>query len=196
MRRLTLMIVIGFLCAKIPAIGQSAPGYRKGTIQSAGSHTLKVSGNGLEVWIGRCGDLQPGESVEFSVDHGKAYIQGSHGTQHTCAISRMETIPSGAASLYQPGEILGYMIRRDTVESTTRWAKVYELRGSKFMYLIDYCGAFQAGKFLPGEHVQFRVAPEEDRLYVRHGTEKSWSCRLEGMRLRGTKDHPAARGWW
>lgn len=84
---------------------------------------------------------------------------------------------------YATGTILGYKVRRDTVEKSTRLAKVYELRGTNLLYLIDYCGSFQAGKFSPGEIVKYRVDSGDDRLYILHDGNKEYGCQLEGMRL-------------
>jgi hypothetical protein len=47
---------------------------------------------------------------------------------------------------------------------------------------VDYCGAFQAGQFTPGQVVEFRVSAGEGRLYIRHEANKEYSCQLEGTR--------------
>jgi hypothetical protein len=104
----------------------------------------------------------------------------------------MTSTPNEANSLsYQTGTILGYNIRRDpnaygAGANSSIWirdAKVYEVKASDFIYKIDYCGAFQAGQFSPGQVVEFRVNENEGRLYVRHDGNKQYSCQLEGKRL-------------
>ena len=109
--------------------------------------------------------------------------------------------PANTAAVYQTATIIGYKVRHDTdvpgltptgIGNTTRLAKVYELRGAERIYQIDYCGAFQAGKFSPGQVVQFRVDRENDRVYVRHSGNKEYSCQLEGTRLIDSGDSTAA----
>ncbi|HZZ16751.1 MAG TPA: hypothetical protein VFE08_12390, partial [Candidatus Sulfotelmatobacter sp.] len=58
---------------------------------------------------------------------------------------------------YQKGTVKAWNIRVDSdtsggsgaipVTTSKRRAKVYELDGADLVYQIDYCGAFQAGKF-------------------------------------------------
>ena len=90
------------------------------------------------------------------------------------------------------GTVLGYSIRRDIkvgggggatqVYSYDRKAKVYELQGPDLIYQVDYCGAFQAGHFAPGQAVEFRVDKVAGRLYIRHDGNKEFSCQLEATR--------------
>ena len=84
-----------------------------------------------------------------------------------------------------------------TVRRFPRDKTVYELKGVDQIYLIDYCGAFQAGKFSLGQVVKYRVdeADEDDmRLYIRRDDGKEYNCKIEGKRtLEGAKtDAPSA----
>jgi len=91
---------------------------------------------------------------------------------------------------YQKGTITGWNIRVDSntsggsgnspVSTINRRAKVYELKGSGLVYKVDYCGAFQAGKFGIGQAVDYRV--DGERLYIRHDGNKEYSCKIEGTR--------------
>jgi hypothetical protein len=73
---------------------------------------------------------------------------------------------------------------------------VYELQGVDQVYLIDYCGAFQAGKFSLGQVVNYRVdeADKDDmRLYIRRDDRKEYNCKIEGKRvLEGAKTDAAS----
>ena len=90
----------------------------------------------------------------------------------------------------QNGSVQGWDIRVDTNGSGngSRRAKVYELRGSDLVYKIDYCGAFQAGKFGIGQAGEYRV--EGERLYIRHDGDKEYKCKIEGTKAAGAA--PAA----
>ena len=102
-----------------------------------------------------------------------------------------DKLPNG----YQRGTITGYNIRIDSntsgggsLPTTTdkRRAKVYELKGPDLVYQVDYCGAFQAGKFDPGQTVDYRV--DGERLYIRHDGGKEYNCKIEGKKAaEGTK---------
>jgi hypothetical protein len=65
--------------------------------------------------------------------------------------------------------------------TSTRNKKVYELRGTDLIYSVDYCGAFQAGKFQTGQSVDYRV--DGERLYIRKDDGKEYKCKLEGTRI-------------
>jgi hypothetical protein len=91
---------------------------------------------------------------------------------------------------YQNGSVQGWDIRVDGNNSGngSRRAKVYELRGSDLVYKIDYCGAFQAGKFGIGQAIEYRV--DGERLYIRHDGDKEYKCKIEGTKAAGAA--PAA----
>ncbi len=74
----------------------------------------------------------------------------------------------------------GYGTPGAPVNSSTRRIKVYELVGADLVYQIDNCGAFQSGKFAPGESVEYRV--DGERLYIRHDGDKEYKCKIEGTR--------------
>ena len=55
-----------------------------------------------------------------------------------------------------------------------------------FVYLVDYCGAFQAGKFELGQAVDYRVdeTDQEDlRIYIRRDGGKEYKCKIEGKKV-------------
>jgi hypothetical protein len=71
----------------------------------------------------------------------------------TFAVGSDKTAPA-----YQKGTIKGWDKRTDmgpfldgNGEPLPRKKTVFELKGIDFVYLIDYCGAFQAGKFELGQ---------------------------------------------
>ena len=103
------------------------------------------------------------------------------------------TIAASETHTYQKGTIEGFDVRRDVhvsggggggngtpVSTWTRNAKVYELRGEDLIYRVDYCGAFQAGEFSPGQVVEYRV--DGKHVYIRHDNDKEYRCQLEGTR--------------
>jgi hypothetical protein len=102
---------------------------------------------------------------------------------------------------YQKGTVMGWDIRVDSntsggggnspVTTTNRRAKVYELKGTDLIYKIDYCGAFQAGKFGTGQTVEYRV--DGERLYIRRDNGKEYKCKIEGTKaVEGAKtDSPS-----
>lgn len=105
----------------------------------------------------------------------------------------MATIAAGqdkTPPTYQKGTIMGYDVRVDSytsgggnnmpVTTTARRAKVYELKGANLVYKVDYCGAFQAGKFTIGQTVDFRV--DGERLYILHDGDKEYKCKIEGTK--------------
>jgi len=102
------------------------------------------------------------------------------------------TASDKAPPTYQNGSVQGWDIRIDTNYSgngsMSRRAKVYELRGSDLVYRIDFCGAFQAGKFGIGQAVAYRV--DGERLYIRHDGNKEYKCKIEGTKAAGAS--PAA----
>lgn len=173
----------------LPVFGETTPRYQKGTIiKETGHETVyQLTGPNLRVWIKACGDFQTGQTVEYRIEGEETYIRRDNGNEYTCSITKRELLSADATSPEcETGTIIGYKVRRDIdefVRNNTRLAKVYELTGSKLVYQIDYCGAFQSGRFNAGQIVQFRVEQENDRLYIRHDGDKEYSCQLEGMRL-------------
>jgi hypothetical protein len=85
--------------------------------------------------------------------------------------------PDKTSPAYQKGTITGYETR---LHNKNRRAKVYELKGADRIYDVDICGAFQAGKFQPGQAVDYRVMGE--RLYILRDDGKEYNCKIEGSR--------------
>lgn len=175
----------------------NTPGYQKGTITISGASpkSYDLKGPDKAYQISHCADFQNRQEVDYRVKEGKVYISHGDGKEYKCSIeatmehwSGVEPPPIG----YLKGTIEGFETRRDTsvfggggsgtssspVSSRTRVAKVYRLRGQDLIYKVDYCGAFQAGRFAPGQVVEYRVSGE--RLYIRHDTDKEYSCQIEG----------------
>jgi hypothetical protein len=139
--------------------------------------------------------------VDYRVKDDKVYISNEGAKEYKCAVeatlqSADQGAPEPQPATYQKGTIEGFSVRRDVhvsggggsnggtvfpVGSSTRKAKVYELRGPDLIYQVDYCGAFQAGQFTPGQVVEYRVSG--DRLYIRHDGDKEYNCQLEGTRV-------------
>jgi hypothetical protein len=175
------------------AADSTAVGYQKGTItqEFSGkqkSYDLKNGDNGYR--INNCGDFQNGQVVDYRVKDTNVYIRREDGKEYKCAIEATLGIAEVTTPTYQKGTIEGSEIRRDynvgggggnsSVSTWTRKAAVYELHGADLIYKIDYCGAFQAGKFAPGQVVEYRV--DGNRLYILHDNNKEYSCQLEGTR--------------
>jgi hypothetical protein len=94
---------------------------------------------------------------------------------------------------YQRGTIKGWDKRTDiwgwvgaNGETLPRDKTVYELKGTDLIYLIDYCGAFQAGKFDLGQAVDYRTDEGDKndmRLYIRRDNGKEYKCKIEGKKM-------------
>jgi hypothetical protein len=65
-------------------------------------------------------------------------------------------------------------------QGVPREKTVFELKGTDWIYLIDYCGAFQAGQFGIGQAVDYRL--DSDRLYIRRDHGKEYKCKIEGQK--------------
>jgi hypothetical protein len=189
-------------------VALAADSHEKGTIivSKDSKHKTYSLKAGLKIYqLDNCGDFQDGQEVEFVVRENKVYIAHSGAKDYKCSIESTtvsadpKTLPTlnDAEPVYLKGTILGYSVRRDMsvtggggspggaafpVGSSARKAKVYELQGPELIYQVDYCGAFQAGQFTPGQVVEFRVSAGEGRLYIRHDGKKEYSCQLEGTR--------------
>jgi hypothetical protein len=86
---------------------------------------------------------------------------------------------------YKKGTITGWDTRVDTYSSgnggtTRRRVKVYELKDAGMIYEIDKCGAFQAGQFVAGQTVDYRL--EGTRIYIRREDGKEYKCKMDGAR--------------
>jgi hypothetical protein len=179
------------------------PAYEKGTLTSTTTASGHKSYNlkaGLKVYqLSNCGDFQDGQEIQFVVKDDKVYIAHQGAKDYKCTIesttesrdpNSAPTPNDMSAPVYLKGTILGFSIRRDMhvsggvngVGSSVRKAKSYELQGPDLIYQVDYCGAFQAGQFTPGQVVEFRVSAGEGRLFILHDVNKEYSCQLEGTR--------------
>ena len=106
----------------------------------------------------------------------------------TFAVGSDKTAPT-----YQKGTIKGWDKRTDVGpfldgngEPLPRKKTVFELKGIDFVYLIDYCGAFQAGKFELGRVVDYRVGEtnkDDMRLYIRRDNGREYKCKIEGKKV-------------
>ena len=65
-------------------------------------------------------------------------------------------------------------------QGVPREKTVFELKGTDWIYLIDYCGAFQAGQFGISQAVDYRL--DSDRLYIRRDHGKEYKCKIEGQK--------------
>jgi len=180
---------------------KTPPTYQKGAIISiSGDHTFcELEGIGIHKQISNCGDFQTGQPVDYRVKGDKVYIRRENGKEYKCSIEGtiVSSVPDKTRPTYQQGTIKGWDKRTDIVwvgangETLPRDKTVYELKGTDLVYLIDYCGAFQAGKFRLGQAVKYRVdeADENDmRLYIRHDNGKEYKCKIEGKKtLEGAK---------
>lgn len=181
------------------AAASDTPIYQEGTItaSSAGLNSYDLAGSNVAYRISRCGDFQSGQKVDYRAKGDKVYISNKAGKEYKCAIeAKLEHESEGKAApmVFLKGTIEGFETRRDLsvgggggggngmpgspVSAMTRIAKVYRLRGPDLIYKIDYCGAFQAGQFTPGQVVEYRV--DGNRLYIRHDTDKEYGCKIEG----------------
>ena len=193
--------VFAVCLATLSSVGLVAadhPAYEKGTLtvsSASGPKVYDLKAGLKDYQISNCGDFQNGQEVEFIIKEDKIYIAHEGAKDYKCSIQATTeslnpnsppTPNDMSGPQYMKGTILGYSIRRDLHVSggggSNRRAKVYELQGPDLIYQADYCGAFQAGQFSPGQVVEFRVDSGDGRLYIRHDGNKEYSCQLEGTR--------------
>jgi hypothetical protein len=186
------------------AADKTPPTYQKGTILNiSGNHaSCELNGDGIRKLISNCSAFQSGQSVDYRVQGDKVYIRRESGKEYKCSIEA--TIESNVADklTYQQGTIKGWEKGTDLYwvgphgEPFPRDKTVYELRGHDTVYLIDYCGSFQAGKFSLGQTVNYRVDEtdmDDRRLYITHDNGKEYNCKIEGQQMleRDNKDLPS-----
>jgi hypothetical protein len=112
-------------------------------------------------------------------------------------VTMIATAADKTQPTYQKGTIAGWEKRTDIRSNGggtgTRDKKTYALRGTDLVYQIDYCGAFQAGKFQTGQAVDYRV--DGERLYIRRDDGKEFKCKVEGTKAveSAQPDAPAAK---
>lgn len=170
------------------AIASDAPSYEKGTIKKsfaaeAGSpaqvyYALQGASRTYDLKI--CGSFEDGQSVDFRVKGTNIFIRGEGDKEIKCPEQPVGGLAKPVS--YQQGTIEGFenTIGNDT-HNLKRQSKVYSLRGPDMIYLVDFCGAFQAGDFSMGQKVEYRV--DGERLYILHDNTKEYSCKVEGTRL-------------
>ncbi|HET6929959.1 MAG TPA: hypothetical protein VFI45_06530 [Candidatus Acidoferrum sp.] len=195
-----------FLIASIAAAAdKTPPAYQKGTISNvSGNHaSCELTGADIHKLIGNCGDFQSGQPVDYRVQGDKVYIRHEGGKEYKCAIvGTIETNVAGKTT-YQQGTIKGWEKGTDFTswigprgETIPRDKTVYELNGPGTVYLIAYCGSFQAGKFSLGQTVNYRVDEtdkDDRRLYITHDNGKEYNCKIEGQKMLepGKNDMPS-----
>ncbi len=194
--------VFFFLMATIAAAAdKTPPTYQKGTIVSVpGKHTFcELKGVDIHKQISNCGDFQSGQTVDYRVKGDTVYIRRENGKEYKCSIEAtiVSSVPDESRPTYQQGTIKGWDKRTDIIwvggngQTLPRDKTVYELKGTDLVYLIDYCGAFQAGKFSLGQAVNYRVDEvdrNDPRLYIRRDNGREYNCKIEGKRtLEGAK---------
>jgi len=199
MNSLKLLVLCVFLVFTAGIVVGDTAGYRKATVAidtTSGHKSYRLKADKITYQIGNCGDFQNGQEVEFARKSDRIHIAHEGARDYNCSILSITRPTADSGLLYMKGTILGYAIRRDygddfgrdgaaaLVSSGVRKAKVYELQGPELIYQVDYCDAFQAGQFSPGQVVEFRVDDDDaaDRLYIRHDGTKEYSCQLEGSR--------------
>jgi len=173
---------------------KTPPTYRKGTILNVSSNhaSCELEGVGVHKLISNCGDFQSGQPVDYRVKGDKVYIRREGGKEYKCGI--VGTIESNVAgkTTYQQGTIKGWEKGTDFYwvgargETFPRDKTVYELKGTDMVYLIDYCGSFQAGKFSLGQTVNYRVDEtdkDDRRLYISHDNGAEYNCKIEGQKM-------------
>ena len=188
-------LFIFLMTSTVAAADKTPPTYQKGTILNVYSNhaSCELEGVGIHKLIGNCGDFQSGQPVDYRVSGDKVYIRRDGGKEYKCSIQA--TIESNAADkiTYQQGTIKGWEKGTDFIswvgprgETIPRDKTVYELTGPRTLYLIDYCGSFQAGKFSLGQTVNYRVDETDKdnrRLYISHDNGKEYNCKIEGQKM-------------
>ena len=170
------------------AIGSDTPNYQKGTIKKsfaaeAGSsaqvyYALQGADRHYELKI--CGPFEDGQSVDFRVKGTNVFIRGEGDKEIKCPEQPVGGLAKPVS--YQKGTIEGFekIIGNDS-HNLKRQSKVYSLRAPDMIYLVDFCGAFQAGNFSMGQNVEYRV--DGERLYILHDSDKEYSCKVEDTHL-------------
>jgi len=184
------------------ALGENkdASSYQHATIANKSSVTkdCEVQFAGGAFGIRKCSDFQDGQAVEYRIAGDALFIRtdGAKEFKHQI-ISKTAKSEPAKVIVWLKGTVQGYGTRREYPNNSGNGSslqlnvggkkvKVYELHGAEAVYQVDLCGSFQAGKFSPGEEVEYRV--DGERLYIRHDGTKEYSCQIEGKRL---PDRPA-----
>lgn len=191
--RIALLIFLSTTIATVA--GKTPPTYQKGTISNISGNPLscELEGIGIHKQINNCRDFQSGQSVDYRVKGDNVFIRRENGKEYKCGLVGTILDNAGDAQLtYKQGTIKGWEKGTDMIwvgpngETVPRDKTVYELKGADMLYLIDYCGAFQAGKFSLGQIVNYRVdlSDQNDlRLYIAHDIGQEYKCKIEGQKI-------------
>ena len=178
-------VFLALIISTVAAADSPSGTYQKGSITEATSapqKTYQLKNGNVGYQISNCGDFQAGQTVDYRVKDRTVYIRREDGTEYKCAIKAELSINPNPTQppVWQTGKILGYesLFRSTKGTGGIRRANVYELRGPDLIYLIDFCGSFQAGQFETGQVVEFRV--DGDRLYIKHDINKEYNCQIDG----------------
>lgn len=175
---------------------KDANGCQKGTIainptSAKKTCDLQIPNGGYQ--ISKCEDFHDGEVVEYRLKDNMLFIRtnDSKELKRRILATYLNHDPTYQPIVWLKGTIQGYSVRRQSHYSRNNGSslniafdkkiKVYELQGTEANYLIDFCGSFQVGKFVPGQEVEYRVFGE--RLYIRHDGDKTYACQIEGKSL-------------
>ena len=172
----------------VAAIAADTPSYQKGTIKKSFAAEAGLSAQAYYALQGAdrsydlkiCGSFEDGQSVDFRVKGTNIFIRGEGDKEIKCPEQPIGGLAKPVS--YQKGTIQGFekTIGNDT-NNLKRQSKVYSLRGPDMIYLVDFCGSFQAGDFSMGQKVDYRV--DGERLYILHDDTKEYSCKVEGTHL-------------
>jgi hypothetical protein len=181
------------------ASDKTPPTYQKGRILNISSNhaSCELEGAGIRKLISNCGDFQSEQPVDYRVKDDKVYIRRESGKEYKCSIQG--TIETNVAdkTTYQQGTIKGWEKGTDLYSVDAQGDKtVYELKGTDMVYMIYYCGAFQAEKFSLGQTVNYRVDATDKhdrRLYISRDNGGEYKCKIEGLKMleRGKNDAPS-----
>lgn len=154
----------------------------------------KVQTQELAYQFSKCQELRDGEAVEYRLAERTLYIRTSDAKElkRSLEATELKHDPNNVPTIWLRGTIQGYSVHKEISGNNNSQSglniafgggkiKVYELHGAEANFLIDRCGSFQAGKFAPGQEVEYRV--DGERLYVRHHGDKEYACQIEGRSL-------------
>jgi hypothetical protein len=195
----TALFIFLLMATMAAGADKAPPPYQKGTILNISKNhaSCELEGAGIRKLISNCGDFQSGQPVDYRVKGDQVYIRRESGKEYKCSIQG--TIETNVAdkTTYQQGTIKGWEKGTDLHSVDAQGDKtVYELKGADMVYMIYYCGAFQAEKFSLGQTVNYRVDATDKhdrRLYISRDNGGEYKCKIEGQRMleHGKNDAPS-----
>jgi hypothetical protein len=195
----TAVFIFLLMATMAAGADKTPPTYQKGTILNISKNhaSCELEGSGIRKLISNCGDFQSGQPVDYRVKGDKVYIRRESGKEYKCSIAG--TIESRVVdkTAYQQGTIKGWERGTDLYSVDAQGDKtVYELKGTDMVYLIYYCGPFQAAKFSLGQIVNYRVDETDKnhrKLYISPDNGEEYKCKIEGQRMleHGKNDAPS-----